>query len=167
MKRRPSLDRVSVTDQRLVRGVVGRLPLQHRLGLLRSHPVEVPGGQPLVGDHFDHREVGRGSQEGRHGSNLDARAEPWHALNPGGAFPKKKEEPPTRVETHQEQVLLVALHPHREAEGRRAELARAAVQIQEGGGVEDAIRLHTHDSGGVKAAGRSPQRWGPRPDFPT
>lgn len=56
--------------QRRVWGVVGRLPLQHGLGLVCSHAMEVPGWQPLVGDHFHHGEVGGRTQEGRDGAHL-------------------------------------------------------------------------------------------------
>ena len=37
-------------------GVVGGLPLQGGPGLPHLHPVEVPGGQSLAGDHPDHGE---------------------------------------------------------------------------------------------------------------
>lgn len=46
--------------------------------------------------------------------------------------------------THQEEILFVAVHRHCEAERRGAELTRAVVQVQEGGGVKHTVHLHTH-----------------------
>lgn len=58
---------MTVAYQRRVGGVVGGLPFQHGLGLLHTHPVQVPGRQPLVGDH-PHHSVVRGRAQIRSNS---------------------------------------------------------------------------------------------------
>lgn len=46
-----------------------------------------------------------------------------------------------RVDTNQEEVLLVAVHGHSQTGGGGIHPVRSAVQIQEGGGVEHSIHL--------------------------
>lgn len=62
----------AVSYQRGLWRVVGWLPLQQGLRFVTPHPVEVPGWQPLIGNHFHHPEVRGRAQEGRNGSHLKA-----------------------------------------------------------------------------------------------
>lgn len=149
--------------QRRVGGVVGRLPLQHGLRLLGTHAVEVPGGQPFVGDHLHHAEVRGGAQVGGDGSHLDKKkkrkkkscdATPTirtTLMAPGTVLVVKRlamrslseELRKVAAGTDQEEVLFIALHGDHQAERGGGDLVRAAEQVEEGGGVEDAVHLHT------------------------
>lgn len=54
-----------------------------------------------------------------------------------------------RKGAHQEQVLLVPLHQHRDVVGAGGAVVGAPVQLQEGGGVEDAVDLRRESTAGI------------------
>lgn len=47
--------------------------------------------------------------------------------------------------SHQEKILLIPVHSHRQVEGSGVQASGAAVQIQEGCGVEHAVQLQTYN----------------------
>lgn len=138
----------------LVGGVVGRFPLDDSEGLGRVHGVQVPRGQPVVRDHLHHHVVRGGPLVRRHHPHLPGRhgGQGWLLEELWGRGRGER-----RKGTHQEQVLLVSLHLHRDVVGAGGAVVGAPVQLQEGRGIEDAIDLGRESTGGVVQVWHSPE----------
>lgn len=105
--------------------------------------MEVPWGQPVVGDHLHHDVVGRWPLVGRHHTDLEGTTQQLvRCLQASVPTPSPScGWEGIRKAAYQEQVLLVPLHDDSGIVEGCGGAVRALVELKEGRGVEDAIDL--------------------------